>query len=141
MAKRKPVDESAPSLWEQFRNFAFKGNVIDLAIGVIIGAAFSSIVSSLVKDIIMPVIGIILPGEEGYKAWAVTVNGSTINYGLFIGEVINFFLVALVLFILVRKVLSAIMKMRKEETEKVPAMTKDQELLQDIRDLLQKQAK
>ena len=141
MAKNKPVEESSPSLWEQFRNFAFKGNVIDLAIGVIIGAAFSSIVSSLVKDIIMPTIGIVMPGQEGYKAWAVTVNGSTINYGTFLGEVLNFFLVALVLFIGVRKILGAIMKMRKEETEKVPAMTKDQELLQDILEQLKKQAK
>lgn len=141
MAQQKPVEESSPSLWEQFRNFAFKGNVIDLAIGVIIGAAFSSIVSSLVKDIIMPIIGIVMPGEEGYKAWAVTINGSKISYGAFVGEVLNFLIVAFVLFIIVRKILGSIMKMRKDETEKVPAMTKDQELLQDIRDLLQKQAK
>lgn len=141
MAKSKPVEESGPSLWEQFRNFAFKGNVIDLAIGVIVGAAFSSIVSSLVKDIIMPIISIFSPGEEGYKAWAVTVNGSTINYGLFIGEVLNFILIALILFIVVRKVLGSIMKMRKEETEAVPAMTKDQELLQDILEQLKKQSK
>ena len=141
MPKTKPVEESGPTLWEQFRNFAFKGNVIDLAIGVIIGAAFSSIVASLVKDIIMPIIGIIMPGEGGYKDWAMTVNGSKITYGAFLGEVLNFFLVALVLFILVRKVLGAIMKMRKEETDAVPAMTKDQELLQDILEQLKKQGK
>ena len=60
----------ARTLAEEFRNFAFKGNVIDLAVGVIIGAAFGNIVKSLVDNIIMPIIGLILPGDEGYAGWA-----------------------------------------------------------------------
>ncbi len=80
---------------EEFKNFALKGNVVDLAIGVIIGAAFGKIIDSLVKHIIMPFISVILPGEQSYLAWKLTFNGKDIPYGLFIGEVVNFFIIAL----------------------------------------------
>lgn len=123
-------------LAEEFRNFAFKGNVVDLAVGVIIGAAFGKIVDSLVKNLIMPVIGLILPGEEGYVGWKWVVNGQEIPYGLFLGEVVNFLIVALALFLFIVKFLGWIMKAKQEAPAAPPAPTRDQELLMEIRDLL-----
>jgi large conductance mechanosensitive channel len=130
------------SLIQEFRNFAFKGNVIDLAVGVIIGAAFGKIIDSLVKHIIMPFIGVVLPGEQGYLGWKLVINGKEIPYGLFLGEVLNFLIVAAALFIFIVKFLGWMMKIRKQEATAPaapPPLTKDQELLTDIRDLLQRQ--
>src|SRR5580658_6551858 len=87
--------KKALTLVDEFKAFAFKGNVVDLAVGVIIGGAFGKIVSSLVTNIIMPLIGVVLPGEHGYLGWKALVNGKEIPYGLFIGEVVNFLIVAL----------------------------------------------
>lgn len=123
------------SLLEEFKSFALKGNVIDLAIGVIIGAAFAKIIDSLVKHLIMPAIGILLPGEQGYLGWKLVVRGSEIPYGLFLGEVVNFLLVALALWIFIVKFLSWVMRKKKQEPPAV-VFTKDQELLIEIRDLL-----
>lgn len=128
------------SLWNEFKNFAFKGNVIDLAVGVIIGAAFGKIVDSLVKHIIMPAISMIMPGEKGYLEWATPpINGKTIPYGLFLGEVLNFLIIALVLFIFIVKFLGWLTKSKKQEAIAPPPPTKDQELLMEIRDLLKAQ--
>ncbi len=107
--------KKAFSLFEEFKAFAFKGNVIDLAVGVIIGAAFGKIIDSLVKHIIMPLIGIIMPGEQGYQGWKWVVNGVEIPFGLFLGEIVNFLVVALALFIFIVKFLGWIMKSKKEE--------------------------
>lgn len=129
------------SLVEEFKNFAFKGNVIDLAIGVIIGGAFGKIVDSLVKNIIMPLIGVMLPGEKGYLGWKWIFHGQEIPYGLFIGEIVNFLIVALALFLFIVKFLNWIMKFRKAEAgtaQPAPVLTRDQELLTEIRDLLKK---
>jgi len=128
------------ALLEEFKNFALKGNVIDLAVGVIIGAAFGKIVDSLVKHIIMPTIGVLLPGEQGYLGWKLVVNGKDIPYGLFIGEVVNFLIVALALYLFIVKFLGFVMKAKKAEAAAAPppAPTKDQELLTEIRDLLRK---
>src|SRR5262249_34267251 len=93
--------KQAFSLLEEFKAFAFKGNVIDLAVGVIIGASFKSITDSLVKHLIMPLISVIMPGEQGYLEWKWVVNGKEIPYGLFLGEVVNFLIIAVVLFIVV----------------------------------------
>ena len=125
--------QRAYSLFEEFRNFAFKGNVVDLAIGVIIGAAFSNIVKSLVDNIVMPLIGLVLPAEKGYEHWALTIDGKSVPYGKFIGDVLNFFIVALVLYIFIVKFLGWVMRTKKESP---PPPTKDQELLMEIRDLL-----
>jgi hypothetical protein len=76
--------KKAYSLFEEFKKFAFKGNVVDLAIGVIIGAAFGAIVKSLVEDIIMPLIGLILPGDKGYEGWVWQVGDKIIPYGKFL---------------------------------------------------------
>jgi large conductance mechanosensitive channel len=128
--------KKAFSLLEEFKAFAFKGNVIDLAVGVIIGAAFGKIIDSLVKHIIMPLIGLVLPGEQGYLGWVWDINGQKVPYGLFLGEVVNFLIVALVLFLFIKKFLGWMMKLRREEIAAVPPLTKDQELLTEIRDLL-----
>ncbi len=126
------------SVLEEFKNFALKGNVVDLAIGVIIGAAFGKIVDSLVKHIIMPLIGVIMPGEQGYLGWKLVINGKDIPYGLFIGEILNFLIIALALYIFIVKFLGMIMKQKQEEVVAPPPPTKDQELLTEIRDLLKK---
>src|SRR5207244_8160457 len=82
------------SLFEEFKNFAFKGNVVDLAIGVIIGAAFGKVVDALVKHIIMPLVSVVLPGQQSYQEWQAVIHGKEIPYGLFLGEVVNFLIVA-----------------------------------------------
>ncbi len=99
------------NLWQEFKSFAFKGNMIDLAVGVIIGAAFGSVIKSLVQDIMMPVIGAIV-GSAGsrFGGLSFTINGSTIRYGNFIGEMINFLLVALAIFIVIVKIVSLLVK-------------------------------
>jgi len=128
--------KKALSFLEEFKNFALKGNVIDLAVGVIIGVAFGKIIDSLVKHIIMPLISVILPGEQGYLGWKWVINGKEIPYGLFLGEIVNFLLVALALFIFIVKFLGWLMKAKKEEAAAPPPPTRDQELLMEIRDLL-----
>ncbi|HSB72767.1 MAG TPA: large conductance mechanosensitive channel protein MscL [Candidatus Methylomirabilis sp.] len=130
--------KKALTLVEEFQNFAFKGNVVELAVGVIIGGAFGKIVDSLVKQIIMPTIGVILPGDQGYLGWKLTLLGKDIPYGLFIGEVVNFILVALAVFLFIVKFLGWILRVKKEEAAAAgpPPLTKDQELLAEIRDLL-----
>lgn len=129
--------KKAFSLFEEFKKFAFKGNVVDLAVGVIIGAAFGAIVKSLVEDIIMPLIGLILPGDKGYEGWVWQVSDKTIPYGKFLGAVVNFLIVALVLYIFIVKFLGWMMKSQKEDVHApLPSLTKDQELLMEIRDLL-----
>jgi large conductance mechanosensitive channel len=134
-------------LFDEFKNFAFKGNVVDLAIGVIIGAAFGAIVKSLVDNIIMPVVSLVIPGG-GYQNWewvftTKVVNGQTVPdkvmpYGKFLADVLNFLIVAFVLFLFIKKFLGWLMRAKKEEAA-APAMTKDQELLVEIRDLLKQQ--
>ncbi len=132
--------KKALSLFEEFKNFAFKGNVVDLAVGVIIGAAFGKIIDSLVKHVIMPLISIVLPGEKGYTDWSWTYNGKVIPFGLFLGEIVNFLIIALVLYIFIVKFLGLLMKSKKQEEVAPPPLTKDQELLMEIRDLMKAQA-
>jgi len=133
--------KKAFSLLEEFKQFAFKGNVIDLAVGVIIGAAFGKIIDSLVKHLFMPLISLVMPGEHGYTAWKFVANGKEIPYGLFIGEVVNFLVVALALYIFIVKFLGWIMRAKAAEIQPPPpppVATKEQELLAEIRDLLKK---
>lgn len=129
------------SLFDEFKAFAFKGNVIDLAVGVVIGAAFGKIIDSLVKNIFMPLISFILPGENDYLKWKVVIGTKEIPYGLFIADLISFLVISLVLFLFVVKFLGALMKSKKAEAAAPPPPTKDQELLMEIRDLLKNQAK
>ena len=131
--------KKAFSLLEEFKTFALKGNVIDLAVGVIIGAAFGKIIDSLVKNIIMPLVGLLVPGEHGYLGWKFVVEGKEVPYGLFIGEVVNFLIVALALFLFIVKFLGWITHARQQAAAAAaPALTKEEVLLTEIRDLLKK---
>jgi large conductance mechanosensitive channel len=124
------------AMLEEFKNFALKGNVIDLAIGVIIGAAFGKIVDSLVKHIIMPLVSVVMPGQQGYLGWKWVINGKDVPYGLFIGEIVNFLIVALALYLFIVKFIGILMKNKQEAVTAPAPLTKDQELLIDIRELL-----
>jgi large conductance mechanosensitive channel len=129
----------ALSLFEEFKSFAFKGNVIDLAVGVIIGAAFGNIITSLVKNIVMPLLSLLIPGDQSYTAWVYVINGKEIPFGLFLGDVLNFLIVALVLFLFAVKFLGWLVQLRKDDAAAAPpVLTRDQELLTEIRDLLKK---
>ncbi|MCX7718604.1 MAG: large conductance mechanosensitive channel protein MscL [Candidatus Sumerlaeaceae bacterium] len=133
--------KKAMSLFEEFKNFAFKGNVVDLAVGVIIGGAFGKIVDSLVKNVIMPLVGLILPGEKGYEGWKLVIGEKTVPYGLFLAEVVNFLIVALALYIFIVKFLGLLMRARKAEAEAAPPPepSRQEVLLAEIRDLLKSQ--
>jgi large conductance mechanosensitive channel len=131
--------KQAFTLLDEFKSFAFKGNVIDLAVGVIIGAAFGKIVDSLVKHIIMPSISLLFPGDQGYLGWKWVVGTKEIPYGLFLGEVMNFLMVAAALFVFIVKFLGWVMKAKKAEAvaPAAPAVpSTEQVLLSEIRDLL-----
>jgi large conductance mechanosensitive channel len=128
---------------DEFKKFAIKGNMIDMAVGIIIGAAFGKIVSSLVNDIIMPPIGLLLGGvnfadlKVVMKAATETVPAVTWNYGSFVQTSIDFLIIAFVVFMLIKGINS--MKKKEEEAPAAPpAPTKDQVLLTEIRDLLKK---
>ena len=124
---------------KEFRDFISRGNVIDLAVAVIIGAAFTAIVQSLVDDIIMPLIGIILGGID-FTTLAIEVGEATITYGNFIQASINFILIALVVFIMVRSINRMQERLageREEPTVEPPEPSAEERLLTEIRDLLQ----
>ena len=125
---------------KEFKEFISKGNVIDMAVGVIIGSAFSKIVSSLVNDVIMPLIGIIIGGLN-FKNLSITIKDSTINYGLFIQNVVDFLIIASCIFIAV-KIINNLKKLKPEEPKKEEPKKEetpqDIKLLTEIRDLLKK---
>ena len=122
--------------FNEFKNFAMRGNVIDLAIGVVIGGAFGSIVNSLVGDIIMPLIGVITGGID-FSGLSLSVGKATIRYGKFIQAAFVFMVIAFALFIVVKAVNT--MKKREEEKPAAPAEPpEDVKLLTEIRDLLKK---
>jgi large conductance mechanosensitive channel len=135
VASLEPTRKAFP-LFEEFKDFAFRGNVIDLAVGVIIGAAFGKIIDSVVKHIIMPLVSILLPSNQGYLDWKWVIDGKQVPYGLFLGEVVNFLIVSLALFLFIVKFLRWVTKAKKEEEAAPLPLTKDQELLTEIRDLL-----
>ncbi len=120
---------------KEFRDFINRGNVIDLAVAVILGGAFIAIVNSLVADIIMPIIGVLLGGVD-FTSLAITVGSANITYGNFIQAIINFLLIAFVIFLIVR----SLNRMKKPEPAAAPpAPTKEEVLLMEIRDLLRAQ--
>ena len=122
------------SFVKEFKDFAVKGNVMDMAVGVIIGGAFGKIVSSLVNDIIMPLIGILTGGID-FKDISIPVGSATVKYGLFLQNVIDFFIIAICIFIMI-KAMNSLSK-KKEEKPAAPAgPTEEQKLLGEIRDLL-----
>src|SRR5579885_3587032 len=127
------------SLLEEFKNFAFKGNVIDLAVGVIIGAAFGKIISSLVDNIIMPLIGLVLPNPKGYEGLVWRIGEKNVPYGKFLSDVVSFLIIAFTLYLFIVKFLGWIMHTRQQEAAAPPPLTKEQELLTQIRDLLRRE--
>ena len=123
---------------KEFREFISRGNVIDLAVAVIIGAAFTAIVKSLVDDIIMPLIGIVLGGVD-FATLTVQVGEATIAYGNFIQAIINFLIIALVIFLIVRSINQMQKRMAKEDevpSSEPPEPSTEEKLLTEIRDLL-----
>jgi large conductance mechanosensitive channel len=124
------------SMLDEFKKFALKGNIIDLAIGVIIGAAFAKIVDSLVKHIIMPLISLVLPTEQSYLGWKFVVGAKEVPYGLFLGEIVNFLILALVLYIFIVKFLGYLIKTKKPEAAAPPPPSREEQLLTEIRDVL-----
>jgi len=121
-------------MWKEFKQFAMRGNIIDLAVAFILGAAFTAIVNSLVNDIFMPLLGIVIGGID-FSSLKVTVLDVTVTYGNFIQEVVTFFLVAFALFMLV-KVINRLQRQKEVEAKVDPVPTKEEQLLTEIRDLL-----
>lgn len=131
------------SLMKEFKSFAMRGNVVDLAVAVVIGGAFGRIVSSLVNDIIMPPLGVLLGGVD-FKDLVIVIKKATeeldavtLNYGMFIQNIIDFIIIAFVIFMIIKGINS----LRKKEAETPadpPAPTTQEQLLTEIRDLLKK---
>ncbi|WP_071458538.1 large conductance mechanosensitive channel protein MscL [Bacillus massilinigeriensis] len=119
-------------MWNDFKKFALKGNVLDLAVGVIIGGAFGKIVTSLVNDIIMPLVGILLGGIN-VSGLSYTFMKAEIKYGLFFQNIFNFFIISFSIFLFIRLISS--FRHKEEVQEEIRADVKE-DLLREIRDLL-----
>jgi large conductance mechanosensitive channel len=139
------------SFTKEFKEFTLRGNVIDLAVAVVIGAAFGAIVASFVNDIIMPPIGVLLGGmnfaDLKYILKAATTDASgkpipaaTINYGAFIQTIINFVIIALAIFSMI-KAMNSMKKKKIEEPPTAPVLSTEEKLLMEIRDILSTQNK
>ncbi len=124
--------------FKEFKDFISKGNVMDMAVGVIIGGAFGKIVTSLVNDILMPLIGILTGGID-FTALSAKVGDAEVMYGSFIQSVINFLIIALCIFFMTKAISKAGEKLKKKQAEEAaaaPAAPTSEELLTEIRDLL-----
>lgn len=119
------------SMMKEFREFAMKGNVVDLAVGVIIGGAFGKIVSSLVSDVLMPSIGLLV-GHIDFSTLALTVGDSSIPFGLFLQSVVDFVIVAFCIFLIIKQ----INRFKKEAPAEAPKTSDEVRLLTEIRDAL-----
>jgi large conductance mechanosensitive channel len=133
--------KKAFSLFEEFKAFAFKGNVIDMAVGVIIGGAFGDIIKSMVKNVLMPFVSALAGGDtknatKGLESMSRELNGVQIPYGMFLADVANFLILAAILFIFIVKILGWIMKSKQAEVAAPPPPPADVVLLTEIRDLL-----
>lgn len=116
----------------EFKKFISRGNVVDMAVGVIVGGAFGKIVTSLVNDILMPIIGVFLGGLD-FTSLTIKINDATIHYGLFIQSVVDFLIVAFCIFVMVR----LFEKFKHNESkEDVITISKQEKLLEEIRDIL-----
>ena len=132
------------SLLKEFREFAMRGNVVDLAVGVIIGAAFGKIVSSLVADIIMPPLGLLIGGID-FKQFALTLRDAqgdvpavVMHYGVFIQNIFDFIIVAFAIFMAI-KLINRLKRKQEDEPKAPPAPGNEEVLLTEIRDLLKQQ--
>lgn len=126
-------------MWAEFKKFISRGNVLDLAVAVILGAAFSAIINSLVADVIMPIVGVFLGGLN-FTALAITVGESQILYGNFIQAILNFLVIAASMFLVVKGA-NSMLKKQEAVPPPPPQPTVEEKLLTQIRDLLQEQAK
>ena len=127
--------------FREFKEFAMRGNVMDMAVGIIIGGAFGKIVSSFVSDVIMPPIGLLIGGVD-FSNLAVTLKHATateaavtLNYGMFIQNVVDFIIIALAIFIVIR-LMNSLKRKQEAAPATPPAPTKEETLLTEIRDLL-----
>ncbi|ACK94147.1 large conductance mechanosensitive channel protein MscL [Bacillus sp. 22475] len=125
-------------MWNEFKKFAFKGNVVDLAVGVVIGAAFGKIVSSLVKDIITPLLGMVLGGVN-FTDLHFGYGKSAVMYGNFIQTIFDFLIIAASIFMFIKVFNKLTSKKEDEKEEEIPEPTKEEVLLGEIRDLLKQQ--
>lgn len=126
---------------KEFKTFVLRGNIVDLAIGIIVGGAFNKIVSSLVNDIIMPFFGIIIGGID-FTTLNIIVKDATINYGLFLQNIVDFLIVAACIFFIVKsinKIHEALHAKKEEEKKKEPKIETELDILKDIRKELKKQ--
>ncbi|MEG1925122.1 MAG: large-conductance mechanosensitive channel protein MscL [Ruthenibacterium sp.] len=121
----------------EFRDFAMRGNVMDMAVGVVIGGAFTAIVNSLVADVFMPLIGI-LTGGIHFAGLSFGIGDAQITYGNFLQAIVQFILIAFCVFMII-KAINMLHKKKPEEPEKAPEPSKEELLLTEIRDLLKKQ--
>lgn len=124
-------------MWQDFKDFAFQGNVVDLAVAVVIGAAFGNIVSSLVENIITPLVGV-LSGGVNLTGFAYTVGEAEITYGVFLQSIFDFFIIAFFIFLAIR-LLSKLKKKEEDVEEEVEETDPQEALLTEIRDLLKAQ--
>lgn len=120
----------------EFKTFISRGNVVDMAVGVIIGGAFGKIVTSLVNDVLMPIIGVFLGGLD-LSDLSIKVGDATIKYGSFIQTIVDFLIVAFCIFMIV-KLFESFKKKKEEEAEEAPKKSDEVLLLEEIRDLLKK---
>ena len=130
-------------LFDEFKAFVMRGNVVDMAVGVIIGGAFGKIVTSLVNDIFMPIIGVLI-GNVNFSDLQIKLGEplegaeqAAIKYGMFLQEVVNFLIIALCIFMVI-KVINKLQKKKEEAPAPVPEPTKEEVLLSEIRDALNK---
>jgi large conductance mechanosensitive channel len=135
--------ERPMSMMSEFRDFAMRGNVVDMAVGIVIGGAFGKIVSSFVKDVLMPPIGVALGGVDfsdlamTLKAASGEVAAVTLNYGSFIQTVIDFIIIAFAIFMVI-KAMNSLKKKEEEKPAAPPKPSTEEVLLTEIRDLLKK---
>ncbi len=144
------ITEKTSQLFAEFKAFAFKGNVVDMAVGVIIGGAFGAIISSLVSNIVMPLISLVTPSGHHYANWKWTIDRGTemvngvatpkvieIPYGIFLNDIVSFLIIAIVLFLVIKKFLGFVTRTKEvAAAAPPPAPTAEETLLTEIRDIL-----
>lgn len=125
-------------MWKEFKEFAMRGNIVDLAVAFILGAAFTAIVNSLVNDIFMPLLGILIGGIN-FSDLSVSVLDVDVAYGNFIQEIVTFLLIAFALFMMV-KVINRLKREKAVEETPEPELSREEQLLSEIRDLLKERS-
>ena len=133
--KKDELKNKGSKTFQEFKDFIAKGNVIDMAVGVIIGSAFGKIVSSIVDDILMPILGVIIGGID-FTGLSIKVKDATITYGNFLQNVLDFLIIAMCIFFMVKAIDKVTKKEKANEQEEEPKKEENTVLLEEIRDLL-----